>query len=116
MLATRFITFHEGSFVVMQYLPQKPLRNYGPFKPPNDEAGKPLPVVQWDSQVVWTSRIINLRQVSLLNYKMVSAMDDPEDAMIEVRLTFSEISFDVVPVTSHDPSAQRPYRTPFRNE
>ena len=49
VLATRFVTFHEGSCIVLQYLPLKPMRDYGPFKPPADEAAKPLPVVQWDS-------------------------------------------------------------------
>ena len=31
VLATRFITFSEGSLVVLQYLPHKPIRNYGLF-------------------------------------------------------------------------------------
>ena len=117
VLATRFITFEEGSVIVLQYLPLKPLRDYGAFKPPADETGKPLPVVQWDSQVVWSDRIINLRQVNLLNYEMVSQMDDPEDSLIEVQMVFSEIAFDVVPVTRQDPTAHsRPYCSPFQNE
>ena len=33
ILATRFISFTEGSLIVLQYLPHKPLRDYGPFKP-----------------------------------------------------------------------------------
>ena len=33
VLATRFISFTEGSLVVLQYLPLKPVRDYGPFAP-----------------------------------------------------------------------------------
>lgn len=99
MLATRFVTFHEGSCIVLQYLPLKPLRQYGPFRPPLVEGSKPLPIVQWDSQVVWSRRTNNLREVKLLNYRMVSEMDDPDDSLIEVRMTFSDIIFEVVPIT-----------------
>ena len=113
VLATRFVTFHEGSCMVLHYLPQKPLRQYGPFKAPQVEGSKPLPIVQWDSQVVWTRRINNLREVKLLNYRMVSEMDDPDDSLIEVKMTFSDIAFQVVPITEHDPNANKPYQSPF---
>lgn len=33
VLATRFISFDEGCFLVLQYLPHKPIRNYGLFAP-----------------------------------------------------------------------------------
>ena len=99
--------------MVLHYLPQKPLRQYGPFKAPQVEGSKPLPIVQWDSQVVWTRRINNLREVKLLNYRMVSEMDDPDDSLIEVKMTFSDIAFQVVPITEHDPNANKPYQSPF---
>ena len=37
ILATRFITFSEGSVVVLQYLPHKPIRDYGLFAAKPDE-------------------------------------------------------------------------------
>ena len=33
ILATRFISFSEGSIIVLQYLPHKPVRDYGVFYP-----------------------------------------------------------------------------------
>ena len=49
ILATRFLSFEEGSLLVLQYLPNKPIRDYGPFKPQKEENAKPLPAVQWDA-------------------------------------------------------------------
>ena len=44
-------------------------------------------------------------------------MDDPEDSLVEVQMIFSEIAFEVVPVTMKDPAAfSRAYRSPFVNE
>ena len=45
VLATRFVSFIEGNVVVLQYLPHKPMREYGPFKYKEGHPGKPLPVV-----------------------------------------------------------------------
>jgi len=98
-------------------LPHKPLRDYGPFRPQANENAKPLPNVQWDSQFVYTNRVNNLRQVNLLNYEMISQMDEPEDTLVEVQLVFSDISFEVVPITVKDPIAfAKPYSSPFVNE
>ena len=33
ILATRFLSFEEGSLIVLQYLPLKPVRDYGQFSP-----------------------------------------------------------------------------------
>ena len=84
VLATRFISFAEGSIVVLQYLPLKPMRDYGPFTSLQQENAKPLPTLSWDSQIVYTNRVNNLRQVNLLNYEMISQMEEPEDSLVEV--------------------------------
>ena len=33
ILATRFLSFEEGSIVILAYIPHKPERDYGPFTP-----------------------------------------------------------------------------------
>jgi hypothetical protein len=44
---------------------------------------------------------------------MVSEMDDPDDSLIEVKMTFSDIAFPVVPITERDPDANKPFQSPF---
>ena len=35
------------------------------------------------------------------------------ECLIEVKMTFSDIAFPVVPITEHDPNANKPYQSPF---
>lgn len=103
--------------MVLQYLPHKPVRDYGLFSSGPDENSKPLPTVQWDSQIVFSNKINNLRQVNLLNYELVSQTEDPEDSLVEVQFVFSDISFMVVPITvKRQEALNRPYQSPFVNE
>ena len=101
VLATRFITFDTGHLIVLQHLPHKPTRDYGPFTTWATERSRPIPSIVWDSQVTRILRMGDLKEVHLLNYRMIEHLDDPDETLVEVYMIFGQINHDYVPVV-HD--------------
>ena len=71
VLVTRFIAFEAGCTLVLQYLPQRPVRHYGPFTSRPGEVARPIPDVQWDSKILQAYRIEDLKRVILHDYKLI---------------------------------------------
>ena len=48
--------------------------------------------MQWDSQVTMTYKLVDLRSIHLLNYRLIESLDDPDENLITVVLTFAPLN------------------------
>ncbi len=77
--------------VIMNYMPEMPVRDFGIFNEADQgQQVKPLPEVQWNTQVTMTRELFDLDEIHLANYKEVSASADTEDSYIILELCFSD--------------------------
>ena len=83
-------------------MPDKPHRYYGPFAPRQGERARPIPDIQWDSQVIATFDLHTLKQVRLLNWKMLEEMEDPDENLASVQLVFGAINYDYVEMVDEE--------------
>ena len=74
VLATRFVAFEEDCMLTMIYLKDKPIRDYGEFNSHPNDTSRPIPSVQWDAMVTNAYRLTNVREVHLLNYKLIQSL------------------------------------------
>ena len=102
VLATRFLAFDEGCLLMMQYLHNRPIRDYCEFNLHPADTSRPIPSVQWDSQVTNAYRINNLREIHLLNYKLIQGLPDAEENLCTILLIFAEVNYDHVSVVKND--------------
>ena len=102
VLATRFLAFDEGCLLTMQYLRDKPHRSYCEFNSHPNDTSRPIPSVQWDSQVTAAYRITNLREIHLLNYKLIQGLPDAEERMATILLIFADVNHDHVAIVKDD--------------
>ena len=86
----------------MQYLPDKPHRFYGPFAPRPGERARPIPDIQWDTQVIANFDLHKLKQVRLLNWKTLEEMEDPDETLASVQLVFGAINYDYVDMVDEE--------------
>ena len=98
VLATRFIAFEAGCTIVLQYLPTRPSRDFGPFTSMPNEKARPIPDIQWDSQILQAYRLESLKQIHLVNYQLIEQLDDPDENLVTIRMTFAEPEIDHVPI------------------
>lgn len=87
---------------MLQYLPQVVERNYAMFSVQPGENGKPLPQVLWDSQITNAQRLSNLKEIHLMNYRMIEGLEDPDEDLVTVSMLFAEINHDIVPITLNE--------------
>ena len=92
VIATRFIAFDEGHIVILQNLPTKPRRDYGPFTCKPNERSKPIPVVQWDSQITFARPIEALSEIQIVNFNLISSLEDPDENLVMIVLNFAHTS------------------------
>ena len=57
ILATRFIAFEHGCMLILLYIRDKPLRDYGIFNSHPNDTSRPIPSIQWDSMVTNTYQL-----------------------------------------------------------
>ena len=101
-MATRFIAFDQGCLLTLQYLNDKPLRDYGQFNTHPNDTSRPIPSVQWDSQVTNAYRLLNIREIHMLNYKLIEALPNSEENLVTVLIIFAEVNYDHVPIVVED--------------
>ena len=102
ILVTRFIAFHEGCLLIMQYLKNKPSRDYGLFNKHPTDTSRPIPAIQWDSMVTSAYRLSNIREIHLLNFRESEMQQDPDDKMVTVLLIFAEVNHDLIPIVQNE--------------
>ena len=102
VLATRFVAFEESCMLTMLYLRNKPLRNYAEFNSHPADTSRPIPSVQWDSMVTNAYRLANIREVHLLNFKLIENMENRDESMVTVLCIFAEVNHDYVPIVLED--------------
>lgn len=88
-LEPRFIAFDAGHILIMKYLPEMPLRDYGVYNQLNADNVKPLPEMQWNAEVTLCREIFDLDEIHLANYRMVQALEDPSDNYLILELFLS---------------------------
>ena len=75
----RYLAFENGYFMMLKYLSDMPLRDYGVFDSNSTASSnqgqknaaslvKALPEIQWDSEVTYMRQVFDLRRVVLANY------------------------------------------------
>ena len=102
MLATRFLSFNEGCLLLLQYLPHKPTREYATFtEGPAHEKSRPIPEIVWDSMTIEAQRLNSLKEIHLLNYRVIAEIEEPEETLVSVALMFADVNHDFVPITEH---------------
>ena len=88
---------------MLEYLPQRPERDYDTFKSTPNERTRPLPTVQWDSRITEAHKLENLKEIHFIDYlKVQNSEDSDDDDLVTVVLIFIEINFDVVPIVAND--------------
>ena len=66
------------------------------------ENGKPLPQILWDSQITNAQRLSNLKEIHLINYRLIEGLAEPDEDLVTVSLLFAEVNHDIVPVTVNE--------------
>ena len=88
---------------MLKYLSEVPVRDNGMFDQAiqNQEVNqivKPLPEIQWDSEVTYTRQVFDLRKVVLANFTKMSGQkaedEDTDDTNLIVELVFSPYQLD----------------------
>ena len=101
-MTTRFLAFEQGMVLIMLYIEEKPLRDYGAFNSHPNDTSRPIPAIQWDSMVTQTYNLSCIREVHLVNYKLISSMPHVGDDLVTVLMIFADVNHDHVDVVVED--------------
>ena len=88
--------------IVLLYIKDKPIRDYGVFNSHPNDTSRPIPSIQWDSMITNVYRLSQIREVHLVNYKLINNMPHASDNMVTVLMLFAEVNHDVVDIVVED--------------